>query len=49
MGKGLWAFFVFVMAVSIAAAIGYPLVKGLLVRGANAVGLPAVAAYEQQG
>ncbi len=49
MGKGLWQFFVFVMAVSIAAAIGYPLVKGLLVRGAQAVGATGIANYENQG
>ncbi len=47
--RGLWKYMLFVLAVSVAVAIGYPLVKGAIIAGANKVGAKGVANYESQG
>ena len=47
--QGAWRYVLFVLSVSIAVAIGYPLVKKLVVSAATKVGAKGVAAYESQG
>ena len=46
---GAWRYVLFVLSVSIAVAIGYPMVKKLVIAGASKVGAKGVAAYEEQG